>query len=156
MKKEILALKCPGYTGKTTSIRILFERFLKHNPKPNIIIANYWAVDGPKIDQETFKSEEKKRYWDIYVILEIENKKIGIVSQGDPNTSLKDKLEELIKKGCDIIITACRTSGGTVNAIAGCTKKGYSITFFDYISETNNNKNSNNGRAELLYNKIFS
>lgn len=43
--------------------------------------------------------------------------KVGIESQGDPNSRLKDSLELFKKIGCAIIFCACRTRGMTVDWI---------------------------------------
>ncbi|MHA3084021.1 hypothetical protein ACX1NX_12820 [Acinetobacter sp. ANC 5383] len=43
--------------------------------------------------------------------------KVGIESQGDPNSRLKDSLELFKNIGCDIIFCACRTQGMTVDWI---------------------------------------
>ena len=41
---------------------------------------------------------------------------IAIISQGDPSTGLKDKLNNAIKN-CKVVICATRTSGETVEAV---------------------------------------
>jgi hypothetical protein len=53
---------------------------------------------------------------------------IGIESQGDPNSRLKQSLNDFAKNKCDIIFCAARTRGMTVNWIMSHSKQ-YHINF---------------------------
>ena len=55
---------------------------------------------------------------DFDLIVDINGKKIGIESMGDPNTNLQERLLELVDKhNCDVIICSTRTKGETVYAV---------------------------------------
>ena len=44
----------------------------------------------------------------------VNGKLVGIETQGDPNSRLKESLSYFLAEKCDIIFCACRTSGMTV------------------------------------------
>ena len=67
--------------------------------------------------------------YDIRVILhDVNGLKVGICSQGDPNSRQKEDLKCLVQEGCDIIFCAARTSGMTVENIQAY-EEIYDITF---------------------------
>jgi len=85
MKKTIIAVWGTASQGKTSTIKEV-AKLLEQKFK-NVI------TDPTPINYEG----------EIYVVIIIGTIKIGITSQGDPNTGLPDRLEELASKGCDII-----------------------------------------------------
>lgn len=52
---------------------------------------------------------------DITYIVETNGIKIGIESQGDPNSRMFQSLKIFVDKGCDIIICSCRSRGATAD-----------------------------------------
>jgi len=64
---------------------------------------------------------------DFRLVVEIKGKIIGIESQGDPNTKLKERLIELADTfHCEIILCSSRTKGSTVTAVDNLySKKGF-------------------------------
>ena len=60
---------------------------------------------------------------DFSTIIEINGKKIGIESQGDPGTKLSERLQNLVSNNCDLIICSTRTSGETANAVIDIAKR---------------------------------
>ena len=90
MKKTIICLYATANCGKTKSIISLF---LKLGGDRNVL-------DGPH---------------DFVSSVCFGNKKIGFVSEGDPGSPQWENLEALAHNNCDIIVTASRTKGGTVN-----------------------------------------
>lgn len=92
--KKIIALKGKGNSGKTQTIRKVFNELCAQDKDTKVEI----LIDNA----------------DIKAIVTIKGIKIGIESQGDPNSRLKDSLNEFSKKDCDIIVCATRTSGMTV------------------------------------------
>jgi hypothetical protein len=107
--KTILAVWNKAGKGKTESIRefakLLLITFPSYTPNPISI----------------------KATGDFLIIVEINGKKIGILSQGDPGTGLGKKLLELVAKNCDIIICSTRTSGETVKAVETAAGKSYNV-----------------------------
>lgn len=68
--------------------------------------------------------------YDFRLVVEIKGKVIGIESQGDPGTRLKERLEELAYKKfkCDIILCTTRTKGYTVEAVDNLWKtRGFDV-----------------------------
>ena len=72
--------------------------------------------------------------------------KVGIESQGDPNSRLQASLIDFDNAGCDIIICACRTSGMTVNWINSYSHS-YQIQFIQQSWVPNNSQASNRAMA---------
>lgn len=54
---------------------------------------------------------------DICDIVSLDGHKIGIESQGDPDSKQKEWIDKLITEECEIIICASRTKGGTVEIV---------------------------------------
>ncbi len=102
-KKTILAVFNSSNKGKTETIRE-FANLIKinfPNLKPILPIPFEIPLQG-----------------DIKLIVEINGIIVGIVSQGDPNTGLKEKLLCLTDKfNCDLIICTSRTRGETIHAV---------------------------------------
>ena len=107
MEKTIICLSSPGNTGKTSTIWKLFEILGGKNRK-------YY----PEV-------EDKVLY---------RNYKIGCMSTGDPGSSQEESLEKLLKEGCDIVVTACRSYGGTVEIVEKlAVKYKYKVMRFSHI-----------------------
>jgi hypothetical protein len=67
---------------------------------------------------------------DIQVIITIGNIKIGIESQGDPNSRIFASLTKFSTANCDIIVCSTRTSGATVHAVKNLhASHGYDIVW---------------------------
>lgn len=101
MKKTIIALVGQGGKGKSSTIKLFFELLKTSYPTLKINLIN--------------------RGGDITVIVEFNSIKIGIESQGDPESRLGKSLDLFVKEGCKIIVCSCRTKGEpmrTVNAIS--------------------------------------
>ena len=54
---------------------------------------------------------------DIMAIFDVHGIKVGIESQGDPGSDMEETMKEFVAKGCDIIITACRTKSSTFDKV---------------------------------------
>jgi hypothetical protein len=97
MNKLVIANSGTGQIGKSSSLRAVYK-LLKGK--------------GYKLLVEEWQGT------DIKAIFEIDGVKVGIESQGDPSTNMEDTMEEFVKAGCDIIVTACRTKWGTYDKVA--------------------------------------
>lgn len=120
-KNNIIALRCSKDTGKTNTIK-LFSQLLQEK-HPNTILLDYYP-ETPH---------------DIKFIFEIGKFKVGIESQGDPNSRLCKSLEEFVQKKCDIIVCATRTRGQTVKFVESYSHS-YNIKFIDKHKEFDKNK----------------
>lgn len=99
----IIAARATADCGKTTAIRsILF--YLK-------------KCNATVIFEKEFDNQGPNKPGDVKAIIEYQGIKIGISSMGDPGTNQTEILDEFIKKGCRIIICACRIWGGTKDPI---------------------------------------
>lgn len=126
MKKTIIANFGGGTQGKSGTIKKIIKLIL--NKYPNAL------TNPPKISY----------HGDVKVIIEIDNIKIGIESQGDPNSRIFKSLKEFASINCDLIICATRTSGATVNAVYSLRKS------HDYDIIWVTNYRSANKDTELL------
>ena len=94
---EIIALRGPQNSGKTTTLKIVYDKLLEHGFKqPNSV-------------------RREISNGDFLAVLENDGKKIGIVTQGDyarRECSVKHHLRTLENLGCDMAICACTTGYG--------------------------------------------
>ena len=90
---KIIVIVGTGDSGKTTSIKKLYEKL------------------GGTISQDT------KDVGNDSAILEYNGKKIGFASMGDFKEVFRINIEILLKRGCDVIIVACRSKGATQDVI---------------------------------------
>ena len=90
MRKLVIANRGAGGIGKSSAIKAVFEQ-LKDK--------------GYKLDEEVWQNG------DIRAIFEISGIKVGISSQGDPDSCMKGNMEDFVKNECGIIVTACRMKG---------------------------------------------
>ena len=101
-QKTIICLRGKENTGKTTSIRECYKLMTGKEPKTKDFIANVEASL---------------------------NIKIGFSSWGAPGAN-KRVLQIVLPDNCDVVITACRTHGGTVEAVDELAKVfGYQVIY---------------------------
>ena len=124
---DIIALKGKGNSGKTQTINAVYKNL--HRKYPNAIITNLYP-----------------NTIDIKIIMDINGTKVGIESQGDPGSRLKQSLSDFSDANCDIIICATRTRGMTVNWVNSYSSK-YNITFLQQTYATKNNQSETNIRT---------
>lgn len=92
---------------------------------------------------------------DVKCIIEINNIKIGIESQGDPNSRQAQSIIDFVNQACNIIICSCRTSGETERNVINTKKNGYRLiwaaNYRSYeISHTQLNQISANQMSEIV------
>lgn len=128
---DIFALQGPANSGKTdTLIRV---RDLLQAKYPNAAMTS--LHNGTRDVKVIFRG--------------INGKAIGIESQGDPNSRLKDSLSDFQSAGCDIIFCACRTAGMTVNWIRALSPP-YHIQFVQKLRVTHGHGSTNAAVAASL------
>lgn len=100
MKKTIIAVWGNANTGKSSTIKLVFDIF-------NTIYQGQISVidDGPLNTHDITKVFKCKNYI------------VGIESQGDPNSNIFSSLPMFVDKKCDLIICATRTKGDTVRIV---------------------------------------
>lgn len=114
MTNTIIVLQGKSGIGKSTTIRLAFDLFIKNS---DVSIVNFSQIRKTK---------------DFTAIVDINlNKKsirVGFSSIGDIETEIYDSIDMLKNAGCRIIVSACRTKGGPQMAIASF-KKNFQIEF---------------------------
>jgi len=101
--KNIVAVWHSGGKGKTETLRELANLLIKTYPNIKAIYPNLIKIPAK---------------YDFRLVVEINGIIVGIESQGDPNTQLEKRLDELAKTyKCDLIFCATRTKGKTVKAV---------------------------------------
>ncbi|MCD6678941.1 hypothetical protein [Vibrio cholerae] len=118
---EIFALQGIGSSGKTSTLREVFNQLRTKYPTAPIDIINNGA--------------------DITVVIDINGIKVGIESQGDPNSRLQTSLPYFVSLKCDVIFCAIRTKGMTVQWVNQCSNK-YKVQFVPKLQ-------SSNGHAQI-------
>ena len=94
---EIIALRGPQNSGKTTTLKMVYDKLLEQG-----------------FLQQDSASQELSN-GDFLAILENDGKQVGIVTQGDyarRECSVKNHLRTLENLGCDMAICACTTGYG--------------------------------------------
>lgn len=114
--KIIIANSGFAYTGKSTSIRYVFE----------LLSSRYHVIEpingyNPKVD--------------VKAIIEIPQSdghmvKVGIESQGDPGSRQVDSINYFINKGCEIILVACRVKGATKDKVLSLQHSDWQVIWF--------------------------
>ena len=138
MKKTVIANKGNASTGKSETIKQVAKLILAAYPAAKLIPA---TIDFSK---------------DIKLICNIGDTKIGIESQGDPNSRLPKSLKDFVDADCALIICATRTSGETVKAVSELnTLHGYDVIWMtNYRSWQKGNKDLNDLSAEHVFELI--
>lgn len=110
-RKFILTLTGLAQSGKTETIKLVFQLLIERYPQHAIII------------EEGFGNR------DVKALLFINGAKVGIDSQGDPNSRQMRSIDEFVNLGCDIILSASRTRGMTTRSIKKY-EQSYNILWF--------------------------
>lgn len=131
---KIIALQGRANSGKTGTIRYVFELLKQH------------ASSEPEV---------LKNGCDIAAVMTVNCTKIGVESQGDPEIRLKESLEYFVQAKCSIIVCSTRTSGMTVDWVKAV--PGYSVewgkqNYFDNQSAWNEN---NEAKAQEIVAKVL-
>jgi len=141
VKKTLIALTGVANTGKTTTIKMVFDLLASR-------YKHHWIC-------------EKRYKHDITAILTIESKgkrtrirkKIGIESQGDPGSRLQRSLRSFIKLNCKVIVCARRSQRRTFDDVEKLAfNHRYQVKSF-YQTKSSRNHLSNNTRMAV---QIFS
>ncbi|MDM0118687.1 hypothetical protein [Variovorax arabinosiphilus] len=101
--KKLVAVRGAANHGKSSSIKKFYELLMHQHPAAHA--------------EEIFVGN------DITVIVTVDGMKIGIESQGDPNSRLFASLARFVREGCEVIVCATRTRGRTVEAVASLSAK---------------------------------
>ena len=115
---EIIALRGPSDAGKTTTLKIVFEKLKVQGFQP----------------MKDF--EEDLGNGDFLRVLEKDGRKVGLVTQGDyavKEYSVKNHLRKLESAGCDTAICACTTDG---ESKLGIQRSIDAYAIHDYVDKT--------------------
>ena len=107
MEKTIICLSASENTGKSTSVRKVYEHL---------------------------GGRSREFYPEVVDSINYHDYTIGCMSVGDPNSAQEERLEELLSKGCDIVVTASRSYGGTVDILNNLAEQyNYKVIRFSQI-----------------------
>lgn len=104
--KRVFALSGKANSGKSTTVRKLFELLRPESSECNIL-------------RQTSK--------EIRAILRIEEVLVGIESKGDVSDHVEASLKDFAQKRCHVIVCACRTKRGNVVTAVECLRPEYDI-----------------------------
>ena len=110
MKKTILVNVGVSDQGKSDTLKRVVQKIISFYPNA--------VVMPPTLNYAV----------DITLTIQLSGILIGIETQGDPNSNLFNSLPKFAAANCDVIICACRTSGGTYDAVENMNAShGYDI-----------------------------
>lgn len=116
---DVFALQGPGSCGKSTTLVTLYSA----------VRSKYPAATVQTVHNSTT---------DIAVIISgVNGLVVGIESQGDPGSRLKNTLSTFVAAKCDIVFCACRTRGMTVGWVNALSPQ-YNIHFVQQNRVANN------------------
>ncbi len=98
MKPKIIALTGSSSVGKSSTIRLAYNRIMVH----------------PEVKYSEFTAINKR---DFFAIIEISKLMIWFISQGDAAGMIKDHLNSLRRYRHDVIVCSTRSKGGTKKLI---------------------------------------
>lgn len=101
--KRTLEDICPRY--------IIADKGVANRGKSTAIIKTFKKLI------EKYPAEILSQGDDIKAMMTIDGTKVGIESQGDPNSRMPQTMDKFVKEGCRIILTACRTKNDTCNKV---------------------------------------
>jgi hypothetical protein len=101
MKKQMLILKGPGATGKSTAVKHAFDAFLQ------------WAIQKKKACTVHFLYLTKR---EVAAVIEFEDGAIGIATRGDSGEQVKAGLDFFTSHGCKVVMCAARSKGRSLKA----------------------------------------
>lgn len=129
----IIALRGRGNSGKSSTIRMLYDLLLQN--RYGLISSNFNATGG-----------------DYLAVFSKNGKFIGVTSSGDTYDLVHDNLEVLVNSNCTICVCACRTYDrippGTNAAIIEFTN--YSNLFVDKTVDGNEATQAATNRADAI------
>lgn len=96
MKKQMLILKGPGSSGKSTSIKLTFDAFLR------------WAIQKKKVTTVHYLYLTER---EVAAVIEIGQESIGIASRGDSEAQVKNGLAFFARHQCEVVVCATRSRG---------------------------------------------
>ena len=137
--KKIIALKGKGNSGKTTTIRKLYTKFIEN--KFEVVETNFNIAGG-----------------DFTAVFKINDKPIGMTSSGDTYDLVSGNLQKQVDANCEVCICACRSfdrsKKGTNKAISKF--EDYESEFIKKSVETNVDKRDevNSSDALKILNRI--
>ena len=108
MRELVIANRGAAQIGKSSSIKAVYQLM---KDKGHKLLVEEWQGG------------------DIKAIFEIDGVKVGIESQGDPDSGMEPTMEAFVKENCEIIVTACRTKSFTYEKVTDYLGKenGYEI-----------------------------
>jgi hypothetical protein len=112
--KTLIALRGAGNRGKSTTLSALIE----------LIKAAY---PNAKVEETRYKI-------DVTVVITIGKDKVGVETQGDPNSRLERSLKTFTDIGCKVIVCACRSFGRTVEIVNEAASRGYQVKWVEKAS----------------------
>lgn len=119
MRKLVIANRGVGGIGKSSAIKAVWQLLKDKGYKPDVEV---WQRG------------------DIMAVFDINNVKIGISSQGDPGSCMKENMELFEDKfECGIIVTSCRMKGDTYHKVTDYLgeKKHYAEGMLEALSALN-------------------
>lgn len=95
MKNQMLILKGPSSVGKSTTIKLAFDKFLKSTVQKKRTTVHYLYLSKKEVG----------------AVIEVGSHRVGIASRGDTKTHVKSGLSFFSSHKCNVVICATRSRG---------------------------------------------
>lgn len=141
MQRTIFALWGIGDSGKTTTISLAYHHFRQQGA---IVI-----FSGNPTRQRSKGRREIKG-----TVLEIDGILVGFASPGDRPEILKSLLDDLVKRGCIVIVCATHTKGGTVEVVREFEREGFNVEWIAKARQQENHDDANRKKANEIIQKV--
>lgn len=113
--KKMIVIEGAGNRGKSSAIRTIRSVLLEKFPSAQELKGEGFPIPATINTNAT---------GDISTIIEVNGKRIGIESQGDPGSRQKESLALFVREQCDHVICAARSRGYTVEDAKAAAKSG--------------------------------
>lgn len=140
-RMKIIALQGKGETGKTTTLKLLINKTFENFEYQTVCSSRVYKDIKKEIELERINRSRNIKYSidDITIVLKINEKIIGICTQGDTDELLKDAFKIFDINKCQLCFCACRTRGNTVDFLNFRKKEALTIIKKNIIRKINMN-----------------
>lgn len=120
--KKFIALYGAGSRGKSTTLKMVYK----------FLDASFELLPEKNVRPDEWGTYLLKDRYDIRVIFAVNGVRVGLESQGDPNSRLEESLQFFCDNKCRLIVCPTRTWGSTVD----CVKKLENDFQVEWIKKT--------------------
>lgn len=130
MKDTVICCWNNADKGKSGSIAEAYKLLLKKGATVSASVEQIGGFPNPSTDDN-----------EIVAVLDYKGLRIGVESQGDPYGRQFETLKEMGRIGCNVIVCASRTKGGTCDFVHKIASRKYDLVWFSNFYFDDDEKN---------------